>query len=212
LFSSTDNTWEDLRQLLRRVHCRGRRVPERLKEQACRRGHEIGYEQGRQEGQQAGHDEAFQKAKEQFGQQQKNLVASFQKAIDTVNADREAWQAAARQDLVELAMAIARRVVRHVGQQERETVLANLEKTVQLIGARSNVTVTVNPNDAETAKLFAQSLVEMREQWKNVEVVEEPEISPGGCRICWGDGLADATLETQLDRIENELKANANKQ
>jgi flagellar assembly protein FliH len=182
---------------------------EQVKEQARKQGYEAGFEQGRQAGEQSGYDEAFNKAREQFAQQQENLVSSFQNAIDAVNADREAWQAAARQDLVELAMAIARRVVGHVGEQEKETVLANLEKTVQLIGARSNVTVTVNPADAEAAKLFARSLVEMREQWQSIEVVEETDISPGGCRICWGDGSADATLETQLDRIAHELKANA---
>jgi len=104
-------------------------------------------------------------------------------------------------------MAIARRVAWHVGREHREVVLANLEEAVKLVGARTDVTIAVNPLDAEAARAFAKSLIDMREQWQKVRIVDEPEISPGGCRVQWGSGSIDATLETQLDRIDAELSA-----
>ncbi len=167
---------------------------------------ESGHRTGFDEGLTKGRAEAFEAAGKQFSEQQQNLIASYQQTIATIEADRAAWNSAARQDLIELAMAIARRVAHHVGQRERETVLANLEESVRLTGQRSEVTILVNPADAEAARSFAQSLIELQEQWQHVRVVEEPEVSPGGCRVQWGSGAVDATLDTQLDRIEAALK------
>jgi len=70
------------------------------------------------------------------------------------------------------------------------------------------VTITVNPVDAESAELFARPLVEGRQQWEHVAVLTERDMSPGGCRVQWGSGSIDASLETQLDRIELELLGN----
>ena len=154
----------------------------------------------------AGHDAALAEARERFEKQQASLVESCQKVIADINAHRAHWQAAARQDLVDLALAIARRVVGCVGQRERQAVLANLDKAVQLAGVRSDVTIAVNPADTETARLFAESLVARRQEWTNIRVIDEPEVRPGGCRVQWGTGLVDAMLDTQLERIEAELR------
>ena len=112
-----------------------------------------------------------------------------------------AWEAAARQDLVDLAMAIARRVVRHVSESDRQVVVGNLDEAIRLAGERSDVTIKVNPADAEAARVFAESLADRQASCKLVKVVESPDISPGGCWIQWGSGAVDARIETQLDRI-----------
>lgn len=183
-----------------------------IREAARNDGYEAGYQQGLADGREAGRTEAFAVAGRQFAEQQQSLIASCKEAISGIEAGRATWEASARQDLIELALAIARRVVRHVGQHEREAVLANLEEAVRLAGQRSDVTVAVNPADIDAARLFAKSLVDMQEQWKHVRVVAEPEISPGGCRVQWGTGAIDASLETQLDRIAESLRAEKNEE
>lgn len=177
-----------------------------IREAAEVQGRQEGLEQGRLEGRAAGRAEAFAAASKDFAEQQKSLISTCQQLVAGIEAGRASWQAAARQDLIELALAIAKRVVQHVGQHEREAVLANLEEAVRIAGARSDVSIVVNPADAEAARLFAKSLVEMQEQWKNVRVVQEPEVSPGGCRVQWGSGAIDATLETQFERITEALR------
>ncbi|HOB74207.1 MAG TPA: FliH/SctL family protein [Phycisphaerae bacterium] len=181
----------------------GRRDAEALREAARQEGFQAGWEAGLEEGR----ARALAEAKDDFAQRQAHLVNAFRSVMDTVEKSRADWLAAARQDLVELAMAIARRVARHVGQRDRDVVLANLEEAVRLVGARSDVTIAVNPADAEAARLFAQSLLDLKEHWEHIQVVEEPEVSPGGCQVHWNSGSVDATLETQLDRIEEELRA-----
>lgn len=172
-------------------------------------GYEAGFEQGRQEGRLAGHDEAFEAARREFAEQQKSLTQACEQIFEEINATRADWQASARQDLIDLAMAIARRVVRAVGQRERDVVCANLEEAVRLMGQRSEITIHVNPQDAASARDFADSLIGRKGRWEHVHVVEDPQVSPGGCRIDWGSGSVDTELETQLQRIESELGVTA---
>jgi len=190
---------------LRRAELQARQSEEEARQAGDRRGYEEGYARGLAEGREAGRIEAFEAASSEFVRQQSGLIESCRQIISAIEADREAWQTAARQDLVDLAMAIARRVAHQVGREHREVVLANLEQAVRMVGARTDVTIAVNPQDAEAAKAFAKSLVDMREQWQKIRIAEEPDLSPGGCRVQWGSGSIDATLETQLDRIEAEL-------
>jgi len=193
--------------ILREAELRARRTEQDVRQAADERGYREGYQRGLAEGRETGQRAAFKAAAERFQQQHASLMDCCRSMLSSINADREAWLTSARQDLVELAMAIARRVAHHVGHAHREVVLANLEEAVRLVGARSDVTIAVNPADDEAARSFASSLIDLREQWENIRVVSEPEIPPGGCRVQWGSGAIDATLETQLDRIEAALNA-----
>jgi flagellar assembly protein FliH len=177
----------------------------RQRETGRQDGYGAGHEEGMRKGQESGRAEALAAAKKEFAAQQASLISTCQLLVEAIQTDRAAWQASARQDLIDLALAIARRIAHHVGDRERDVVLANLEEAVRLAGARSDVTILVNPKDAETARVFAESLLELKEQWSGVRVVEEPEVSAGGCRVQWGSGAIDATLETQLDRIAEAL-------
>lgn len=177
-----------------------------IREAARREGREAGMQEGLRQGREQGRKEATEAAMREFASQHQSLITTVTGLIGSIERDRVHWNAAGRQDLIELAMAIARRVVEHVGECDREVVLANLEEAVRLVGARSDVTIAVSPKDAEAARLFARSLTEMQEQWQHVRIVEEPEVSPGGCRVQWGTGAVDATLETQLERIAAELR------
>jgi flagellar assembly protein FliH len=177
----------------------------RLREAARQEGQRAGYAEGLVQGEQAGRAEALTAATREFTEKQAALVATCRALISNIESSRAAWEAAARQDLIDLAIAIARRIVHRVGEREREAVLANLQEAVRLAGARSDVTIVVNPKDAETARLFAQSLLDMKDQRSGLRVFEDAEVSPGGCRVQWGTGAIDASIETQLDRIAEAL-------
>jgi flagellar assembly protein FliH len=176
-----------------------------IRQAASDQGFQAGFAEGMAKGQEQGRAEAFEAATKEFAASQKSLISSCEQIIAQINDKRVAWEAAARQDLVDLAMAIARRVVRHVSDHDRQVVLANMEEAVRLAGKRSEVTIMVNPGDAEAARVFARSLADRRAECREVQVIESTEASPGGCRIDWGSGAVDAGIETQLDRIAAEL-------
>jgi flagellar assembly protein FliH len=184
-----------------------RQEADRICQKAWEEGRAEGLLAGEKEGRERGRAEAFEAASQEFAAGQKGLIESCRNIIDAVNAEREAWAASARQDLIDLAMAIARRVAHHVGERDRRVIVSNLEEAVQLAGKRSEVTVRVHPADVEAARQFAASMMAQRGQWQHVDVTEDPDVSAGGCRVQWGSGAVDARLETQLDRIAAALAA-----
>ncbi len=188
-----------------RIIEQARKQVEADRQKARKEGYDTGFAEGRRAGLDAGRKEAFEAARREFTAQQASLTAACRQAIDEINDKRAEWWAAARQDLVDLAIAIARRVARCVGQREREVVVANLDEAIRLAGRRSEVTIQVNPADGAAARAFAEDLIARRESWKHVPVVESEEVGPGGCRVQWTGGAVDATLDAQLDRIAREL-------
>jgi len=62
--------------------------------------------------------------------------------------------------------------------------------------------------DAEAARRFAGSLMEPPQAVGSTVSIKEIQVSRRArCRVQWGSGGVDATLETQLDRMEAELIA-----
>jgi flagellar assembly protein FliH len=188
-----------------RIIAEARVEAENIRTVARDEGHAEGHAAGYAEGVAQGKSEALAEARETFNEQQKNLVASFERVIRSVDDERATWRASARQDLVDLAVAIARRVAHVVGERDRQVVLGNLDQAIEIVGNRSEVSLLVSPRDEEAARSFARSLTEMHDQWQEVRVKLDPEIAPGGCRVQWGTGAVDARLATQLDRIAAEL-------
>jgi len=195
----------DARAQSARIVAQAKAQEDLIRRAAWDQGYQAGFAEGMAKGREQGRAEAFEAARKEFAATQSSLIASCEQMIAQINDRRIAWEAAARQDLVDLAMAIARRVVRHVSDRDRQVVLANIEEAVRLAGKRSEVTIMVNPGDAEGARVFARSLADRRAECRQVQVIESSEVSPGGCRIDWGSGAVDAAIETQLDRIAAEL-------
>lgn len=188
-----------------RIIAEARVEAEKLRVAARETGRREGYDAGFPQGQRAGFDEARTLAIQKFAEQGGSLINAFQQVLQEIERERATWRAVARQDLVELALSIARRIVLHVGENERQAVLKNLEEAIRLTGSRTDVTIFVNPVDAEAARTFAQALLDAREEGSGLRVTESTDVSPGGCRVHWGTGSVDARLETQLDRIREAL-------
>jgi flagellar assembly protein FliH len=180
---------------------------ERIRQEAREEGARLGREEGYRQGREAGRAEGIEAARVEYAEKHARLVQACERVIEELSESRATLEASARSDLIELATAIARRVARHVGQRDREVVRANLNEAIRLAGARTDVTVFVSPADAATAREFGATLMERSEGVQHVKIVEDNGIAPGGCRLQWGSGGVDARLETQLDRIAQELEA-----
>jgi flagellar assembly protein FliH len=63
----------------------------------------------------------------------------------------------------------------------------------------------VNPTDYEHLGAQINRLAETLAQLTPSDIVANPDISPGGCRIETKFGEIDHTIESQLRRIEQEL-------
>ncbi len=174
---------------------------EAIRSQAEQEGLAAGREQGLAEGRQEGRAEAFAAAQEAFSKEQTQLVATLNDALNQVDRQKRGLLAAAYRDLIELAIAIARRVVKRIGETDRDVVIENAREIIERIGRRSDMVLEVHPDDLDAMRTFAATLFAEGEQRTHVHIVSDASIDPGGCRYRSGDSVVDAGLDAQVNQI-----------
>jgi flagellar assembly protein FliH len=103
--------------------------------------------------------------------------------------------------MVQLAIAIASRVVQREVSLDRDLLVAMARVALDRLGDTVNITVRLNPDDFEvTGAARAAQLT-----GSHVQVVADARISRGGCRVESDLGVMDAGIDAQLNEIARAL-------
>ncbi len=173
----------------------------RIREQARQAGQQEGLEAGLAQGRQQGRDEALAAAAAQLA----DLTARWSQTLELLRQHMPEHVADAREDLVKLALAIARRVTHQEALQNRQVAAAIVEETLRTAGAARRVALLVNPLEVDALGEYLPDLLAKLRSIEEVELTPDEGITPGGCELRFGAGKIDARIETQLDRIAEEL-------
>lgn len=108
--------------------------------------------------------------------------------------------------LAELAMAVAKQVIRRELHSEQGEIVGIVREAVSALPASSRkVVLHISPDDAELVR-NAFSIGEQTDSqefsWK---IIEDPMLSRGGCKITSDNSQIDATVEARLNRVINTL-------
>jgi flagellar assembly protein FliH len=161
-------------------------------------GHQAGYEAGFQAGQQAGLDigqqAGFQAAQELAGQMAAVAIA-FQEAT-------QALEGRVAEELLDLALHVARQVVRGSLRGQPELVLDVVrEAMLALPSLHGHPTLMVHPEDAPLVRTHLAEQI-AHTGWR---LVEDPTLERGGCRVENGSSEIDATVATRWKRIVESI-------
>ena len=128
-------------------------------------------------------------------------LARLADTIEEIAGLRPCIVRATEQQLVELALAIARRVVRREVTLDREITIALARVAVERLGARHGVTIRLNPDDV------AYAATRHGDGWPGggITVIADATIEGGGCRVESPVGTIDAGVDVQLDELARGL-------
>jgi flagellar assembly protein FliH len=164
-------------------------------------GRREGMAKGVEEGGRSGHDQALNENRAQLTVLVKNLTAS----MNELQQSRRQLESQAIHEVVKLAIAIARRVTKRQGMIDPAVLTANINEAMKLVVHSSDVRLAIHPSQK---KLLMEELPRLQLSWPNlehVELIEDADIAPGGCRVFTGQGHIDGDLDVQLDRIIADL-------
>jgi flagellar assembly protein FliH len=107
--------------------------------------------------------------------------------------------------MVQLALAVARRVVHREISLDRDLLVAMARVALDRLGESIQVIVRLNPDD------FDATAVSRASQWTgtNVTVVADSRVGRGGCRIESDLGVLDAGADAQIQEIARALLGDA---
>jgi flagellar assembly protein FliH len=166
---------------------------------------ESGQKQGMLEGSAAGRAQGLEQGIAAAAQELQLAVASLNEAATIAVAAKEQVIADSVGELVELAIAIAQRVIKRQAAIDPQVLIANLRDALALCGRQRQLRIAIHPSQKQ---MLAEALPRLEMEWPaagSAQIVEDAAISMGGCRIFTDHGQINADLNAQLDRIIAEL-------
>lgn len=174
---------------------------------AVERGKVEGMKFGVKEGREAGHAEALHEASERFTQ----IQSMWTEAVRQFDARRVEMDRDAREAILELALRFAEKLVHRVVEIDRTVIVDQVAAALGHILRPLDVTARICPEDRPTLEEVMPELMTEFTQCKHVRLVDDSTLSRGGCVVTYGQGVIDASLENQLQRvIEFMLPNNGN--
>ena len=142
---------------------------------------------------------------EKVAEQMGSLRPALESAVRQIEDARQDWMRHWEQSAVALASAIAGRIVRKQLGEAPEISMEWIREALQMTAGSSQVVVRLNPNDLEALRAQIEQVVGAFRPLASARLEPDESISPGGCRVETEFGSVDQQLETQLDRIAEEL-------
>ena len=192
---------EQAEALLEAAQVEADKLKKAAREQGFALGKKDGLARGLEEGRMAGAQQALGDHRAQLTQ----VVKTLTQTAGELDASRRALESSALADLIKLSIAIARRVTKRQGMIDSNVLTENCAEAMKLVIRAADVRIALHPTQKQ---VLTDALPRLQMNWpalQHVELVEDPLLAPGGCRIYTDGGEVDADLDGQLDRVVADL-------
>jgi flagellar assembly protein FliH len=135
-------------------------------------------------------------------------LAAVAEAERQIREHEQEFLRSAERSAVELAIAIAEKIVAGTIAARPETVLDVVSGALLRTATRHRLVIEVNPADLELVSASAEGLAARLGGVQRLDVVAERRIERGGCIVRTEEGEIDARIGSQLERVA-ELLAEA---
>lgn len=151
-------------------------------------------------------EQVEQRARQLTEERIRTATAACQQAVDSLTTDTTAWLQEWRDLTVDLAIAMAEKLVRQSMAQGLEPLRVWLEEALMMMRDARDVHILVHPDDFTWAGRYLQQMAKHVPHAGTAEILPDPEVSRGGCIVRCQHGQIDQQLETQLARLGEQLK------
>lgn len=169
-------------------------------EQLQQQAYEEGYEEGRRAGQEFGHREGLEGARETVKQKialLDKLMASLDKPFTELDDQVEA-------EVVTLVISMVKQLVRREVKTDPGQIVGVVREALGVLPVSARgIRVMLHPEDA----VLVREVYAMGEAEQKWQIVEDPVIQRGGCRVQSENSMVDATLESRLNALIAPLLA-----
>lgn len=156
------------------------------------------YAQGFSEGEKAGIETGMKKVAP--------VLKNFEQAKEELEKVRGQIYSRVERETVELALAIARKIVFQEVRTDREVILRVVREALKRTNEAANVKIRINPSDFNILKNNENMFGAEMNSLENLHLIKDDRINDGGCMIETEMGEIDARIETQLRAVEDEFR------
>ena len=175
-------------------------------DEAFAQGTKEGYEKGYQEGSKKGFDQGFEQGNTEGSKKgyEENLhllrkqAAEFVSLLESLSEPFKQLDGEIEKELVDLSIGIANQLIRREIKVDPGQIIAVIREAVNVLPvAAQKLTLHMHPEDAELVRT-SLAIDDVSPPW---EIVEEPLITRGGCKVKTEVSSIDATVENRFAAI-----------
>ena len=157
------------------------------------------YEQGFAKGEQDGRLAAQQ--------QTAPLLTALETTLAELDGVRQKIRRHLEQEVVELALHVARKVVRHELTVSKDTIVCVVQEAMTQLDDPGKISIRLNPDDLKKIRAAGETLSSVMDHLDTIHFEEDTGIDCGGCYIQTEYGEIDARIEEQLRTVEEAFRA-----
>ena len=176
---------------------------------AAEEGRQEGLTQGKEEGidigQKEGWEQSYKEGWAQGYQEYTEATEQLKTFLSDIRLQKQGMIEKTESDLIGLVFDIVERIIHN--QISNDNVVYNAVKSaLQFAVGSETLEIRVNPGDVQKLDPHRDEFYSLMEQLERLDIVEDPEISRGGCVVLSNLGQIDLRLETQLNQVEQVVQ------
>ncbi len=148
-----------------------------------------------------GYDAGEQAGLHTGGQRADAMVPRLAQAIEELAAVRAQMIRQTERQMVELALAVARRIIHREVSLDRDLLIAMARVALDRLGESAQITVRLHPEDFEATSADRISRV----MGTCVTVLEDPRLERGACMVESDLGTLDISVDAQIEEVARAL-------
>ena len=170
---------------------------ESVREKAYKEGFESGEEKGLSQGEEEGLKE--------IEIDWKNLMNESEMIVKELQTSRMGIINASQEEILRLVISFARAVIKVEPMAQPNIILENIQQAIYGISDVDKIIMKINLRDKAMCEAHKEKILSRLSGVTELQIIEDPSLSPGGVKIETGVSTIDATLETQARALEKAL-------
>ena len=134
-----------------------------------------------------------------------NVFRALRSSSETIHHLREKILRESEDELINLAMLVARKVIIREITQDRSIIAAVVQNALAGLSAREEITVRINPDDYLLITSGRDELLSKELLNERLLLKPDPTVTTGFCLVDTTMGTVDASLDGQMDQIYRSL-------
>lgn len=156
---------------------------------------------------QAGYAEGKEKAIKEARKAIESISQLFSKGLEDIASLKSSILEKAEDGIIQLSIAIAKKLVASELKQHPDTIVNIVQSAISLITERSKIMIRIHPDDRLLIEQYADELRKyLNNESAQISISEDPNLTPGGCIITTDTNILDATFESRMSAIEDNLR------
>jgi len=167
------------------------------------RAYHNGFTDGKAQGINDGEDKGFELGTQKI----EPLISSIKEALIQLDAIRKDTYQQVEKEVVDLALAIAQKVICREISTDPETVVCVAKEALAKVDDPGKIKIKMNPSDLQFINETQYQLSNLIADVNHVTFEAEESIQSGGCIIETELGEIDARIEKQLQAVEESFRS-----